>query len=363
MPQERSTERRLGPARASPRPPTTSSRSRSTSTGSRQNSIEACFFDQNYQFEELTTLRRDRASRRSAASSGSASATSTSQPTQRGLRRRLLDDPRRAGALRGDGDRRAPTSSGASTPSTTPRRPTARTDGVDFHYHGGSARQAQAVQGGRQRLLRHARAGAAADRQGADRRERMKFLEEAVEEGRAGRARPRGPAHRRAPADVRQLPRLHGAGALGGPRPPPLRGDRLRHADRLQRRPADERARHRRRQRPARPLPSTTAWPTPGSRRRPSTSPGSTAAISRLADRGSAPSSRRGARDAQGPQLGADRPRRRAARRTGLSRRQALVPGTLANPCRSSRARKPSPSGHPCRSSSASAAPARRCCG
>ena len=40
---------------------------------------------------------------------------------------------------------------------------------------------------------------------------------------------------------------------LGGPRPAPLRGDRVRDADHHQRQPADERARHRRRQRAAGP--------------------------------------------------------------------------------------------------------------
>ena len=59
------------------------------------------------------------------------------EPTQRGLRPRLLDDPGRAGALRGDGDR------GALRPVGRPPRvrrdhPEPRpTTPVDFHYHAG----------------------------------------------------------------------------------------------------------------------------------------------------------------------------------------------------------------------------------
>ena len=116
-----------------------------------------------------------------------------------------------------------------------------------------AARQAEALQGGHQRLLRHEAARAEADRQGPDRAP-DEVPRAGRPEGPAGRAGPRGPPHRRPPADVRRRGRVHGAGPLGGPRPPSLRGDRLRPADRLQRRRADERARRRRRQRDPRPL-------------------------------------------------------------------------------------------------------------
>ncbi len=61
----------------------------------------------------------------------------------------------------------------------------------------------------------------------------------------------RGPRHRRIPPALRELRRLPRAEPLGGPRPSPLRGDGVRDADHHQRQPADERARHRRRQRAA----------------------------------------------------------------------------------------------------------------
>ena len=70
----------------------------------------------------------------------------------------------------------------------------------------------------------------------------------------AGRDRARGPADRRAPAPVRGLPRLPVALALGGAGAAALRGDGLRDADDHQRLAADERGRHRRRQRDLRRL-------------------------------------------------------------------------------------------------------------
>ena len=90
----------------------------------------------------------------------------------------------------------------------------------------------------------------AADLQGAAR-----AAHELPREGGGGRpadrARHRRHADRRAPAAVRLLRRLPRPEPLGGPRPVPLRGDRVRDAADHQRQPADERGGQRRRQRAA----------------------------------------------------------------------------------------------------------------
>ncbi len=85
--------------------------------------------------------------------------------------------------------------------------------------------------------------------------------------GPADRARRRRHGDLRAPEAVRLLRRLPRPEPLGGPRPVPVRGGRLRDAADHQRQPADERGRSRRRQRdPHRPT-SRTAPPTRGSPR------------------------------------------------------------------------------------------------
>ena len=76
-------------------------------------------------------------------------------------------------------------------------------------------------------------------------------LEKAAEARPADRDPARGPAHRRAPPVVRGRRRLPDPVALGGAGAAALRGDGGRDADPDQRRPADERGRHGRAQRPA----------------------------------------------------------------------------------------------------------------
>ena len=93
---------------------TTSPRT-STCAGSSENGIEAVLCDQNYQFAELAELRTPRRSDDRPLRLGALHRRAR-RGRARGVRRRLLDDPRRAGALRGDGARDARTCPGGCHP-------------------------------------------------------------------------------------------------------------------------------------------------------------------------------------------------------------------------------------------------------
>ena len=174
------------------------------------------------------------------------------------LRRPLLDDPLRAARATRRWGSRAPTSSGACTAScSTPRRgaaaaPRDRDDLVRFYFPGALlgprkphkevVEAFRAAKGDNLRLIFKAQL-----------ERRMNYLERAAEEDPRIELVDRRHADRRAPAAVRRLRRLPRPEPLGGPRPVPLRGGRLRDAADHQRQPADERGRPRRRQRAARP--------------------------------------------------------------------------------------------------------------
>ncbi len=173
---------------------------------------------------------------------------------QGGLRRPLLDDPLRAGALRLDGHRLPlrPVGPAQGAPRRRRRRPRRRTAGSrrpgQVLLPGRPARSPQAAQGGRRGLPRREGRQPAVDLQGPARAPH-ELPREGRRRGPADRARDRRHGDRGAPAPVRRLRRLPRPEPLGGPRPLPLRGGRLRDAADHQRQPADERGGPRRRQR------------------------------------------------------------------------------------------------------------------
>ena len=196
--------RTSGPSPGSPRPPSTSSRSTSTAPGSRPSASTPSSATRT---TSSTSWPRcgARASTPSAASSGSTSADEHVAGAQRGLRARLLDDPRRAGALRATGASTRPGSSGASTPSTAIAyiRPTGRDAsevGRSIYHAGLSASASRSRRSSR--LHAHARPELAPDGQGPDRAQAARLRRGDGRRGRPDRAGPRRPAAPRAPAAV-----------------------------------------------------------------------------------------------------------------------------------------------------------------
>ena len=80
-----------------------------------ENSIDAAMFDNHYQFEEIAALRAAGV-RTIGRFVWEHFSEEHVEPAQRGVRRHLLDDARRARALPRHGHRRVPASSGAATP-------------------------------------------------------------------------------------------------------------------------------------------------------------------------------------------------------------------------------------------------------
>jgi hypothetical protein len=174
----------------------------------------------------------------------------------RGLRRHLLDDGRRARALRANGDREPAGQMGL------PSRPL-RGDPAARSRHGppllpcGSPGETEADRRGPRGLRANPRSAPSSPDQGPG-RAACRQAPQGAGAGRTDRAPARGPADGGAPAALRRQPRLPHPQPLGGPGTALLRGPGLRDADHHQRQPADERTRRGRKERD--PRARTRGW-------------------------------------------------------------------------------------------------------
>ena len=104
------------------------------------NAIEACFFDQNYEFDAIARAARVPGVRTIGRFVWERFSDEHVEPARRRLRPRLLDDPGRAGALRGDGDRGALRAVGRPPrvlDEIVARHRAATIARSTFHYHAG----------------------------------------------------------------------------------------------------------------------------------------------------------------------------------------------------------------------------------
>ena len=166
MPQETRERRRLGGRGGHLGVELLHPRRRAGRVGASETGIEACFFDQNYEFEAVARAARIRRPHDRAVRLGALQRRAR-RADQARVRPRLLADPRRTGALRDDGDR-DPLRPVRRPPRVLRDHPAPRTPGrtgreaedppeLSLPLPRRTAGQAEALQGGHQRLLRHER--------------------------------------------------------------------------------------------------------------------------------------------------------------------------------------------------------------